>query len=1354
MGIRHPLLCISIAVCALLPLKAVADTVPALFASFAGNMNFIGTQRTLRTQSDAGDSCAVTAAGTTTTATLAGLPSGATITAAYLYWAGSGATPDYNVTFEGNTISADPARSYTATFNNAGTDFDYFSGVADVTGDVTAKGNGTYSFSGLTVSNGAPWCGSSAVLAGWALLVIYEQAAEDFRVINVYEGFQHFRGSNITLTPSNFLIPSSPINGKDAHLTWEGDVGNSASLGGFNEQLTFNGTVLSDANNPVNNQFNSVSTMSLDTNSYGVDFDVYAIDAYLTAGDTSATTVYSSGGDLVLLSAQIISTTNDPTTDLEISMTRNGDLVPGQNGTYTLTVTNNGPLSEPGPITVVDTLPAGLSYVSATGTGWSCGAAGQTVTCTRSGSLANGAVAASITLTVAVSGGASGTVVNTATVSGQNFDNIAGNNTATDSYLIIQAAYAYYAMDETTWGTITDSSGNGRNAAALGSAAPTDYPPPNPPNSALTGDPGTCGAGEIPVTNGTQAVDTAIDINDIGNSGTIAFWYSSNTDWDQNADRMLFDASNNLGNGGADKHFYLVKDDNGSLLFAFENSGDTDYEAQDPTNRTFAAGTWHHIAVTWNMGNPARLYLDGVEVDNSGNTAGSMGNMNTLYLGDQRTGGMAGTAGDYTTNSANGYIDEVRIFQGELSAAVIAQLMTLRHSCGTFHHLELRHGSGASLTCNPDTLTLVACADIACSSFYTGGLTGTLTATGTPTVNWTGGAAFSIPAGSSSITKGFQVTTPGSTVFGVSGVTPAPSNAATCNFGTPSCTFTAADTGFIFDVPNHIADVTQNVTISAVRTDDTTQRCVPAFQSTTKTLNFWSTYLNPNTGTQAAAVNGTNITGASPGTAFNLNFDANGQVAVTVRYPDVGQVQLNVRHTGSGDAAGLIMNGQDIFITRPQRFVLTIAGNPAAADENGGAFTRAGADFTINVEARNAGDAITPNYGRESSPETVSLTKTLVLPAGGNNPNLTGSFGDFGEDCSGNPATAGAACGTFTWPEVGIITLEPAVGDGDYLGTGNVTGTASGNIGRFIPDHFTLTNGTLTPRIAAGCAPASTFTYMDENLELGFRLTVHTVGGSTTQNYTGVFAKLDPTDQLDLNFGAINTAEPTALTARISTGVITAGGGWNNGVVDIIAPVFIERAAAPDGPYQQLAFGAAPEDTDLVALDPATRNLDTDNDAINESRRINAADADIRYGRLFMENAFGSELMPLALPFYAEYYTGTQFVLNADDSCTAYSSAGITFANRNGLTADPTPGGASSLIGGRYDPNNPIILSAPGAGNTGSIDAILNVLPYLHYDWTTDGNLDGTEDDDPFSKATFGIYGGPEDNQIYIREVY
>jgi uncharacterized repeat protein (TIGR01451 family) len=88
----------------------------------------------------------------------------------------------------------------------------------------------------------------------------------------------------------------------------------------------------------------------------------------------------------------------------------------GQQADYQVAVTNRGPSEAAGPVTVTDPLPSGLTYVAAHGLGWSCSAAGQTVTCTHADPIPS-AGATTIALTVNVSA-ASGTVTNAATVSG------------------------------------------------------------------------------------------------------------------------------------------------------------------------------------------------------------------------------------------------------------------------------------------------------------------------------------------------------------------------------------------------------------------------------------------------------------------------------------------------------------------------------------------------------------------------------------------------------------------------------------------------------------------------------------------------------------------------------------------------------------------------------------------------------------------------------------------------------------------------------------------------------------------------------------------------------------------------
>jgi uncharacterized repeat protein (TIGR01451 family) len=112
-----------------------------------------------------------------------------------------------------------------------------------------------------------------------------------------------------------------------------------------------------------------------------------------------------------------------PAADLEMDKAADvSDPDPGDTVVFTLTATNQGPGGAPG-VVVTDTLPAGLTYV-----GNDCGAAFASPTLTWTiGALANLA-SATCQLTVTVDAGASGTIVNTAAVDGDEFDPQTNNN--------------------------------------------------------------------------------------------------------------------------------------------------------------------------------------------------------------------------------------------------------------------------------------------------------------------------------------------------------------------------------------------------------------------------------------------------------------------------------------------------------------------------------------------------------------------------------------------------------------------------------------------------------------------------------------------------------------------------------------------------------------------------------------------------------------------------------------------------------------------------------------------------------------------------------------------------------------
>jgi uncharacterized repeat protein (TIGR01451 family) len=101
--------------------------------------------------------------------------------------------------------------------------------------------------------------------------------------------------------------------------------------------------------------------------------------------------------------------------------------------TYTLTMGNAGP-SSADHVTVVDTLPPGVTFVSAAGPGWTCSQSGGVVTCTLPSMAAGGGSV----ITIAVKAPATpGFITNTATVSSNTPDINPSNNTAHATVLVI-----------------------------------------------------------------------------------------------------------------------------------------------------------------------------------------------------------------------------------------------------------------------------------------------------------------------------------------------------------------------------------------------------------------------------------------------------------------------------------------------------------------------------------------------------------------------------------------------------------------------------------------------------------------------------------------------------------------------------------------------------------------------------------------------------------------------------------------------------------------------------------------------------------------------------------------------------
>lgn len=485
-------------------------------------------------------------------------------------------------------------------------------------------------------------------------------------------------------------------------------------------------------------------------------------------------------------------------------------------------------------------------------------------------------------------------------------------------------------------------------------------------------------------------------------------------------------------------------------------------------------------------------------------------------------------------------------------------------------------------------------------------------------------------------------------------------------------------------------------------------------------------------------------------------------------------VRVRIRYPATGMATIVACSGDNLAI-RPAYFntvtvsdANSVTAGVARALTNtlasGGIVHKAGRPFRIAATARNAAGATTANYA--GTP--VASPTACLLPASGCTLGVLA------------PGAWSAASGVLTtstasYSEVGAFSMTLV--DANFAAVDAADGSTAAertiesavfSVGRFVPDHFVLTTAS-TPQFKTfndtSCGTRS-FTYVGQ--PFGYlvlpqaTITAKNASGATTLNYAGALWKLAAADA---------TQTYTAASGSLDTGVlgtpdVTAASGGTGTLAAHADDVIAFVRSTPVAPFAaaiELSMGIRDLAENGVS---GNGTIETTTPAVFANIAFDAGDT-IRFGRLVLANAHGSELLGLPVPIETQFWDGSHFVRNAADACTQFSANQVTLSN---WRRDLNPCETSVTLSGRFNAGRGSLrLSAPGDGNTGSVDLSLNlgvtgsgnacvggasvVATGATQRWLQGAWSGAAYDQNPAARASFGLYRGSR-ALIYMREMY
>ena len=483
--------------------------------------------------------------------------------------------------------------------------------------------------------------------------------------------------------------------------------------------------------------------------------------------------------------------------------------------------------------------------------------------------------------------------------------------------------------------------------------------------------------------------------------------------------------------------------------------------------------------------------------------------------------------------------------------------------------------------------------------------------------------------------------------------------------------------------------------------------------------------------------------------------------------------KLRCRVTDASQSSPVTGCSTDSFAVRPTSFSVNSSADVSSTVKAGAAFSLTAASGVLgyNGVPKLNGDKLTPHSNARATG------------------SLAGSF------AAADPVTGTASGSGFTYSEVGTFNLaaqgvyddnftavDSANGDcsnDDFSNALNANGqfgcnfgntSSTSSFGRFIPDHFDVTLN--TPSFAPAC---STFTYVGQPVKYATApvatVTAKNSASATTRNYSGSYWRIDPS-HASYGITPVYSEAGHGLSVLPSTPVVSnvVDGTGTLSFADTSSNILAVTRGNPTAPFNaEIALSFNLRDTDGVAVanvngaaagNPVSFGAATDGNGI----AFGGGHKTMRWGRLNLSNAYGSELTALPVPLFAEYYTDSAFIRNSADNCTSLAlssqlklsnpatAAGALQAGNAAMTILPSATTRAALAHATLSSGDAgLSFSAPGTGNSGYVDITSDFsgLSWLLFDW----DHDGAHDDSPGARVSFGLYKG-NGRQIYLREMY